>query len=65
MRKLFCLEEYEEEAKLKIDKINWDYFSQGSCHGNTAKDNVEAYKRSVEYCVPLRILNKLIYIIVI
>ena len=48
MKKLVCIKEYEEEAKLKLSRTYWDYFSQGSCNGNTAEDNVEAYKRSVQ-----------------
>ena len=44
MRKFICVEDYEEEAKSKLGE-KWDYYASGSCLGETARENVEAYRK--------------------
>ena len=46
MKKRFvCLEDFEEEAQAKLPESYWKFHNQGAYYSNTAKDNVEAYKK--------------------
>ncbi len=44
---MFCVADFEANAKQSLDKNAWDYYSSGAIHGETVRDNVEAYSRSL------------------
>lgn len=44
---MFCLADYEEKAKGKLDKGAWDYYSSGANQQQSLRDNVEAFSRYV------------------
>ena len=45
--RLACVEDYEEEARLRLDRNAWSYYSSGADSQQTLKDNVDAFARWV------------------
>ena len=62
MKRFVCLEDFEEEAQAKLPESYWKFHNQGAYYSNTAKDNVEAYKRcpSLLHCFMLPLYRYLI-----
>ena len=42
---LVCVEDFEQEARFKLDRNAWNYYSSGANLEQTLRDNVDAYKR--------------------
>jgi len=42
---MFCLSDFEEKAKSKVDEKAWNFYLAGADHQQTLKDNVEAFRR--------------------
>ena len=42
---LVCVEDFEQQAQLKLDRNAWNYYSSGANQEQTLRDNVDAYKR--------------------
>lgn len=45
MATFICLEDFEEEAKKRLDAGSWSYYSSGSAQEFTLRDNIQAYSR--------------------
>ena len=44
-QEMFCLADFEANARQTLDRISWDYCSTGAMHGESLRDNLEAYSR--------------------
>ncbi len=42
---MFCVADFEGNAREVLDRNSWDYYSSGAIHEQTLRDNVEAYSR--------------------
>ena len=42
---LACVKDFEQEARLKLDRNAWNYYSSGANQEQTLRDNVNAYNR--------------------
>ena len=49
--RLVCVDDYEQEARLRLDRNAWIYFSTGSDAGQTLRDNLDAFSRLVSKLV--------------
>lgn len=45
MASLVKLEDFEEEARKRLDRNAWGYYSSGATTEQSLKDNVDAYSR--------------------
>ena len=43
--RLVCVDDYEQEARLRLDRNAWNYYSSGADEQQTLRDNVEAFLR--------------------
>ena len=42
---MLTLEDFEDEAKKRLDRNAWGYYSSGATTERTLRDNVDAYSR--------------------
>ena len=42
-----CVDDYEQEARLRLDRNAWIYYSTGSDAGQTQRDNLDAFSRLI------------------
>jgi (S)-2-hydroxy-acid oxidase len=57
--KFVCVEDYESEARERLDRNAWAYYSSGATTQHTLRDNVNAFSRYMIRPVVLRDVSKI------